>query len=99
MGDIEIVIGPFFKPIIIICAMRIARLLQPCVKRLAILGIGQRRVKICPAPKPAFLRDQKARIHVDSRHMGVGHMRNQADARCKEIGIIARAVDRLCKIF
>src|SRR3546814_19870758 len=56
-----------------VCIMRLARVPESSVefRRVGIVRNG--RVQIRAATEPAFGRDQKASVHMNGRHMGIGH--------------------------
>ena len=91
----EIVVAPLRIAVPIVRPVRVARRLE---RRLELGGVGgdrQRRVEVGPAAEPALGRHEEARVHVDRRHVRVGHVGDKADAGGEEARVGFRAVDRL----
>ena len=97
MRNPEIILCPFAIAFIHIGAVGRASGTQPRMKIGSILFIGDRRVQVSAAAKPAFRCHKIAGIHVDGWHMRVRHMRNQADSGRKEIGVFRRAMNSFGK--
>ncbi len=92
--DEEIIVRPFLEAIIIGWIMKRTSGTKCRVKFGGILLIGNRRVEIRTTPEPCCLRCKESRVHMDSGHMRIGHMRDKADPGCGETRIFCtRAID------
>src|SRR3546814_5153642 len=92
MRDIEIILGPFGIAFIDVGAERRAGGAQPRVKGVGVLLIGDRRVEVGTAAKPAFGRREEARVHMHRGDMRVRHMRDKADPRREKARVFAGTV-------
>src|SRR3546814_11432394 len=98
MGNEEIIICPFFEARIVICIMRLARLPESSVEVRSVGIVRNGWVQIRAATEPAFGRDQKASVHMNGWHMGIGHVRHETDSCGEKLRIFIRAMTCLCKL-
>ena len=74
--------------------MRIAGGLHRGVELGGVFRIGDRRIEVRPAAEPRLGGGEEAGVHVDGRHVRIGHVRDKADAGGDKPGIVgARPVD------
>src|SRR3546814_19204687 len=78
--------------------MRLARLPESSweVRSVGIVRNGW--VQIRAATEPAFGRDQKASVHMNGWHMGIGNVRHETDSCGEKLRILVRAMNCLCKL-
>src|SRR3546814_3441625 len=78
MGDEEIILRPLAEARVVSGIVRRAGRPEARMEVGRVLLIGDRRIEVRAAAEPAFCRAQEARVHVDGRHMRVGHVRDEA---------------------
>src|SRR3546814_8229809 len=78
--------------------MRIARLPESSVEVCSVGILRNWWVQIRAATEPAFCRDQKASVHMNGWHMGIGHVRHETDSCGEKLRIFIRAMNCLCKL-
>src|SRR3546814_786243 len=78
--------------------MRLARLPESSVEVRSVGIVRNGRVQIRAATEPAFGRDQKASVHMNGRHMGIGHVRHETDSCGEKLRIFVRSMNCLRKL-